>query len=555
MMKPADKRERRKERGLFYTPESITSYMVQETLGRFLRERTYSEISRLKILDPACGPGAFLIRAYEELLSYHAFQRGKSISQLEPAERLRILSGNIFGVDLDKSAVETARLNLWSKSRVEDELQQGLSENIKCGNALVSGPAEQLKTYFGEHWEQQVPFNWEKEFAAVMNTGGFDLIIGNPPWVSLSGKHKSLDITGKELQYFIDNYDINTSAPNFYEIFIVKALSLLKTGGLLSFIVPDRLSANRQFIKLRTNLLTNYKFEELFFRYPFPGVVADTLVFVIRKVRPLNPEIYTVDYPSRKKAIVSQSLFTASADRALYFIDPQVASVFDQIRARPQVKRLKEVVESTSGCGARSGVVHKKKIGPNEIRLLKGKNISRYSQNGGFWFEFALGNLSGRTRNIEKLGQNNKVLIRKTGLDIVATLDDSGAFPDQSLYFLYGLEPSSLTYLCGILNSNLINSYYRHYAITNRGAVPHLKKVDLDEFPIVMDNDNRDEVINKVVKMLELNKELSTLQPSDRAGKERIEREIQGLDNDLNDCVYNIYGLNPEERQIIKGGC
>lgn len=163
------KKERRKEHGIYYTPRFITDYIVKETVGCFLNERSHNEILSIKILDLACGSGSFLIRAYDELLSYHAYRSGKSISELDQWERLPILIKNIFGVDLDMQAVEIARLNLLLRSLAKRETLPSLADNIRQGNSLISGSEEELEKYFGDDWREKKPFNWEQEFSQVFN--------------------------------------------------------------------------------------------------------------------------------------------------------------------------------------------------------------------------------------------------------------------------------------------------------------------------------------------------------------------------------------------------
>ena len=151
------KKQRRKEHGIYYTPKFVTNYIVKETVGRFLEEHSYNEIHNIKILDPACGSGSFLIRAYDELLNYHAYQRGKPVSELDQWERRQILTNNIFGVDLDMQAVEIAHLNLLLRSLAKRETLPSLKDNIRQGNSLISGTKEELKKYFADNWRGKNP--------------------------------------------------------------------------------------------------------------------------------------------------------------------------------------------------------------------------------------------------------------------------------------------------------------------------------------------------------------------------------------------------------------
>ena len=552
----AAKKQRRKEHGIYYTPKFVTSHIVKETVGRFLQEHKYNDILNIKILDPACGSGSFLIRAYDELLKYHAYQRGKSVTELDQWERLPILTNNIFGVDLDMQAVEIARLNLLLRSLARRETLPSLADNIRRGNSLISGTEKELKKYFGGKWRKKKPFNWEQEFKDIMANGGFDIVIGNPPWVSLTGKHKSLDLSEQELQYLFDNFSINTYAPNLYEIFVRRSLDLLKKDGLFSFIVPDRLATNQQFIKLREYMLDNFTIERLLFRVPFPGTIADTLVFVIRKTKPKDNSIEISDYPSQKVARISQSTFLSSSDFAFFFVDPQVAEIFQKVKHDERVKNLATITKSTSGCGAKSSLLRKKRVSRKEIKVMKGENIGRYENKGFFWFNFNDENLTGRTRDKEKLGAKEKVLVRKTGIDIIATFDDSGIYPEQSLYFLYGANRDMLLYLLALLNSKMMNAYYRNFAVTNRDATPQLKNIDLDKFPIIVSSEKKkhDNLVALVDRMLELNKRLAPIRKTYCNERDELIREIDKTDKEIDNLVYDLYGLTEKERKIVEGG-
>jgi len=177
------KTSKRKSQGIYYTPRYIVNYIVQNTLGEILKDKTPVEIKNLKILDPACGSGSFLISAYQALIDFWQTQKRKQkqdrngkFKDLEKAfkkrngdllsstEKMRILLNNIFGVDLDEEAVEFAKLNLLLKM-VDSQIKlPKLSRNIQEGNSLISGNESELKKYFGKNWKDKKPFEWEDEF-------------------------------------------------------------------------------------------------------------------------------------------------------------------------------------------------------------------------------------------------------------------------------------------------------------------------------------------------------------------------------------------------------
>ncbi|MDD3713158.1 MAG: TaqI-like C-terminal specificity domain-containing protein, partial [Candidatus Izemoplasmatales bacterium] len=342
-----------------------------------------------------------------------------------------------------------------------------------------------------------------------------------------------------------------------YEIFILRSLDLLRENGYFSFIVPDRFVANKQFISLREKILKQFTVEKLLFRYPFPGIIADTIIFVIRKTKAAKSHsMNIIDFPSKETVKVMQYSFLNTEDFVFSFIDPKIDIIFKKIQKSKNVKPLSDLVKMTSGCGAKSDLLHTGKKLKGELKVIKGENVNRYSIEGFFWFEFIDDNLSGRTRDTNKLGSKEKVLLRKTGADIIAAFDESGIFPEQSLYFLYGLDKPRLLYLLGILNSKIINAYYRNFAITNRNTTPQLKNIDLDKFPIVApqkEENHTVKLISLVEKMLELNKKLAPIRGSYSNEHDELVKEIEKTDREIDELVYKLYDLTPEEIAIVEG--
>ena len=278
----AAKKQRRREHGIYYTPKFVTSYIVQETVGRFLKERNHNEILNIKILDPACGSGSFLIHAYDELLNYHAYKRGKSVSELDQWERRAILLGNVFGVDLDMQAIEIARLNLLLRSLAKRETLPSLADNIRQGNSLISGNEKELKKYFGDNWREKVAFNWEQEFEDIIDSGGFDVVIGNPPYL---GFHRFKE----DKDYFRNIYESCRGRFDIYLPFIERGMSLLKNGGFLGFICPTNFTkrqhgqALRELLKINYSILQIIDFQD---QQVFEEALNYTGIFILQKSKP-----------------------------------------------------------------------------------------------------------------------------------------------------------------------------------------------------------------------------------------------------------------------------
>ena len=264
--KVEEKPEVKKAGGVYYTPTYIVEYIVRQTVGRLLEGKTPKQADKLRICDPACGSGSFLIGAYQYLLEWHLkwyvenepekHARGKSPKlrqthdgwRLTVAERKRILLNNIYGVDIDAQAVEVTKLSLLLKV-LEGETSEtlGLAQlklfhqralpdldaNILCGNSLIGSDFCDGRLDLDEEERRRVnSFDWELGFPEVFKAGGFDAVIGNPPYVR---QESIADFKA----YFAERYAAYSGAADLYVFFMERSLGLLNPGGLYGIIVSS----------------------------------------------------------------------------------------------------------------------------------------------------------------------------------------------------------------------------------------------------------------------------------------------------------------------------
>ena len=581
-----EKPEVRKAGGVYYTPRYIVEYIVGQAVGKLLAGRKPADALKLRILDPACGSGSFLIRAFEvvcehcqQWLTDHPEKRTKdwcwveeNAVHLTTKAKRRILRETIHGVDLDPQAVEVTQLSLYLKM-LENEnratlarerelfgndepLLPPLENNIKCGNSLIASDFSLMP----EDLVRVHAFDWDVGFREIMKAGGFDAVIGNPPWVSLTGKFGNDICSKEEIAYLTSCYHGNTYMPNLYEYFISQGLSLTRLGGSFGLVVPDRLGFNTQFVDLRKRILIEASDIRLRYKVPFPGVTVDTLVFAMRRMPPSSTaEVEIVEHGKRALRRNQAELLAIPSHAFEYFEDAGVMKLLSKLDGLPQVKRLVEICQSTSGFGGKSTLITAERRNKRQIQTMKGDSIGRYETRKTYWFDFCRENITGRTTDRTKLGANPKVLLRKTGDSIIATYDESGIFPEQSLYFLFdNHSKSSFKFVLGVLNSKLLNFFFRAKCLTNKDSIAQVKKIDLDTLPIAVFGDSssvtkarHDRLVSLVEKMLALTPKLRAARTD--AEQQTLQNAVTATEQQIDALVYELYGLTPAEIALVEG--
>lgn len=321
-----EKPEVRKSGGVYYTPQYIVEYIVKNTVGKLLENKTPKEVSKITIADPACGSGSFLIGAYQYLLDWHKnyysengkVSKGNKNSELTPegnlttAEKKRILLNNIYGVDIDVNAVEVTKLSLLLKCMegeteasiasqlrlFNDRVLPTLDDNIKDGNSIIDVDFYEIQLDFGD--ERRIkPFSWHKAFPDVFKEKGFDCLIGNPPYFSLD------IVSNEQKNYFELKYNaFATRQSNIYFFFIAIANSLLKENGLLSFINERYYFNSKNAQKFRKFIENNYQIQQIIdFKniQIFEGVNTLTVINTFKKSKSTSKiQIIQFDQEQRK---------------------------------------------------------------------------------------------------------------------------------------------------------------------------------------------------------------------------------------------------------------
>jgi predicted type IV restriction endonuclease len=360
-----DKPEVKKAGGVYYTPTYIVDYIVQNTVGKLLEGSTPTKAAKLRILDPACGSGSFLIGAYEYLMDWHRdwysendaekwakgkeprLFAGKNGWQLTTVEKKRILLNNIHGVDIDPQAVEVTKLSLLLKV-LEEESQEtinaqlkffheralpDLGDNIKCGNSLIGTDfyeGQQMGLLDEEEALRINAFDWDGPdgFPEIFsgNNPGFDVVIGNPPWGAFFNE--------QDKPYLRDHYFLNSGKYESYIFFVEKVSSLLGTTGIWGFIIPSYWISRSQTAALRSHLFGNLWPTDLiiFPENVFAGVKMDSCIIVGSRKR-----VSKICIAEIKRDELFDVSFTRGLSEKCRHVDSEVWQQHPNLRFNPRI--------------------------------------------------------------------------------------------------------------------------------------------------------------------------------------------------------------------------
>jgi len=606
-----EKPEVRKAGGVYYTPIYIVDYIVKNTVGKLVEGKKPGPrggVSHLKILDPACGSGSFLIASYQFLLDWHRdeyinggpdnwskgkvpriYQSQKGEWRLTTDERKRILLNNIYGVDIDHQAVEVTKLSLLLKVlEGEDEQSIGkqmrlfqervlpdLSNNIKCGNSLI-GPDfydnQQLNAFDEEEVYRVNAFDWNAEFAEVMKNGGFDAVIGNPPYIFTREQ-----ICEAERHYFSKKYKASWEKHNTFMLFMEAMFNWISKKGLGGYIVPNSWLTIESAQLLRAvfihhlNILADLNYTV------FEGVSMEPCIFLIAGNEVANPVFVLRAYSKEE----FQSLKLIQVDRNRWSVESGKRIVFskddDSVRivdkAIENSARIGDIFDVRTGLQAyergkgnpsqtaedvRNHVFDREKWeDENSYRYLQGRDVGRYWVKwSGQWMQY--GPWLSQPRKIG-IFSRKRILLREITSPPPHCLNATYAAEDflNNKSVLNVLHPEDnkdeLMCLLGVLNSRFISLYYKQRAVKGaRKIFPKVVIKNLREFPYPkrVSKENKEKMAALVGKMLEFNQKLT----KSKAPQERsiLQRQIESTDRQIDQLVYRLYDLTEEEIKIVE---
>lgn len=625
-------KSKRKKDGVFYTPEYITKYIVDNTLGKMCEEKReelkivdvkapknpkklnkgesttkanlegYKEwLFDLKILDPACGSGAFLNQALEYLISEHKRLQndlalmGDLFASYQVEES--VLEHNLYGVDINEDAVEIAKLSLWLRTAKKGRELTKLANKIKCGNSLISDKSIDDKAFI-----------WDDEFPEVFDNGGFDIVIGNPPYVNIANID---DIDYRN--WLKKNYETSKNKSDLYSFFVEKSINILKQNGLLGVIISNSWLGTDSFSEFRKFLLTESKLLEL---VKLPNTVfADAVVVPIiifneknidtnhnniKLVSYENEVFKPMDYGINIQDVLNRHNYTLSLNRNIKF--------------KIETKKLKDIAKFSLGIKTSNDkkFILNEKIDDDCYPMLRGRDVSKYYNSNPseyIWYKPKL-MLEKKGAGVRKLEYflTEKILFQSiSGGIIKATYDNKNYLTNDKVHILYKVENYNMKFLLACLNSNLM----KYFIKSNFSDLLEIKINQLEQIPIpIIDLEKQNIFVQKADLMLELNKKLQetkqnfinelefekipkklqnfeelnfdefikeykkakklkfankleernlkqqwqALFENDKKEALEIQSQINKTDKEIDSMVYKLYGLNDEEIKIVENG-
>lgn len=569
------KETKRKREGIFYTPKYITAQMVENSLEKMYKAKRkelgveqkknllmYKKwLLGLKILDPSCGSGAFLNQALVSLIQEHKKVQDELLlmdnNYAKESLDKSLLLQNLYGVDINEEAVAIASVSLWLATAKKGQSASELASNIKVGNALIEDAHVVANA-----------FVWEQEFPEVFAQGGFDLIIGNPPyiaareWENEATKH-----------YLTSKYKLAQFQFDIYVLFFELALRLVAHDGIVSFITPNAWLNNvsnqklREMILAQTSIVNFVDYSKI---QVFERVKVFTVITTLQKSpQQKSTQIYaSADGKLALMYKINQNIWLAN-DHSVININlsqedrhllKKIESNAIRLDAIAKIKFGVKLYEKGTAKPKQESSFSKEHIYESRVQVdesykkyLRGKDIENY----GFCWEnrwIKYGNNLAAPRDAE-LFKNRRIVVRRVvGERLIATSLHEDYITSQLLQIVK-LENDKLTnVVTAILNSVLMIYFFRKKYNRQNKRFPEIRIYELASLPIAAEIYEDVKIEARVEKLIALKKNLQeNCFKNDAKKADKLQKQIKAVENEIDKMVYKLYALSDEEILVIEG--
>jgi hypothetical protein len=601
-----EKPEVRKAGGVYYTPAYIVRYIVANTVGKLIEGKPPAAVAEMRFVDIACGSGSFLLEIFDLLLRHHTkfynenpnkAKKGDCIKRddglhLSLKKKQEILQNNIYGVDIDRQAVEVAQLSLYLKL-LEDEtlasthdfqtefhytLLPSLANNVICGNSLVGTDISRTGRFTPEAEKKLNPMDYEERFSEIMKRGGFDAVVGNPPYIDSEWMTQFLP---QERDYCCARYKSASGNWDVFCVFIEKAHHVARSGGLISLIVPNKLGSAdyargaREVVAVMNSVVSIRDYSHV---RVFP-VAVYPIIFVSQKAEPAanSQVLYERMKQTGTDVLCDQK---EQLDYSRYFFTPgQPWQIFASISKRNIPGKMSERFPKLESCASVLGAATVSEAyeiakliqdGGRGLKLANSGTIDRFHF---LWGEHGcryLGKSYQRPviptkafgylphKRLEQ-AQTPKIIVAGMTLRLECVLDMEGEYlagKSTSIVF----PRTDLRYMLGLLNSKTVQYLYSTVFSGNKlqGGYLRVGPPQLREIPIPVlnlsdarDKSRHDQMVSLVEEMISARIQLSGATTD--ADKDFYTNKCKTLDKKIDELVEVLYDLTEGERFIVRG--
>jgi len=616
--KVQDKTTKKTEYAIYYTPAYVVNYIIKNTVGKAIENQSPRKLKSFRVLDPACGSGSFLLGAYQYLLDYYLnwyltndlrekpiYQSDDGTWRLTTSEKKHILTTHIFGVDIDQQAVEVTKLSLLLKV-LENENQKSLGKqlllfntralpnidnNIKWGNSLIETDYFKDNSLIDPQENRRIrPFNWTDEFRDICNSGGFDCVVGNPPYISPELMVKDT------MNYYLSKFATATGRANTFSLFIEKGLSLLKDNGRCGLIISNRLLTNTQLSVLRKYMLESSKIETIltFNRAVFHAAV-DTVVITMQKITKYvdhNIQIHNDVLELNEKTIPTSLV----SQKSYFNVDSYIFNLKREPKSESIIQKIKDSsIPLDQICFVKDGIIlgsikdlflSNKPVNKLYQKWLEGNEVSRYlikwkqryirydkvlideelkrkhetaKSKAVTLADFKKLSRSGIWLRNPQVFLQDKILTRQNAKELIGVFDNENYFVKNSLHSILSKNKQyNLKYILALINSKLMNFYFQDQIgctgkIFSQMKIEYIRKLPIR--PIDINNGEDFAIHNKIIFLVEQLLKLYKQHDNESSTQKiLVKRNIDAIEGDIDHIVYSLYGLTPEDIRIVEAG-
>jgi hypothetical protein len=548
MMVKGRKRSRRKQLGQFYTPDWAVDYIIRHTLGPALAEDPDRLLGEFTVLDPACGDGAFLLGALRFLS-----EKVDSYPSANQQLLLRSIVDSIHGIDIDAKALKACQKQLEKASKKLLGSPTDFSQRVLLGNSLIQVDMS-AQEIFGSALEKQQPVDWQRVYPWVMRDAGFDVVVGNPPFIGI----KAMEPPIKE--YIRRRYRTVHQQFDILIPFIELGLTLLRPGGRLGYIISNKVLAADYGSLLRRSIVNGYVIErmvDLSHLNIFEDAATYPHIIIIRK--PKSPgevqqnKVQVPTPPIDPNDMASEHITVSQVPQHYYAALPNtiLAPTLTEEKFSILRKLIHNAIPLGQACTIRCGIAKTgftkhllsvssyKQLSKTKKRktlpFLNAGDVRRYHLRRKKFLSYTpqLSTLD-QWRDFEE----PKLVIAGMAKQLRAALDQTGHALGRVYYITQTRAPYDPYFMLGLLNSRLINAYFSLLFVAThlRSGYIRYNATYLEQIPLVTPTQHQEEQLADLTKLVVQNPKYLK----------------KGLDGEIDDLVNNLYGLNADEVSLLE---